>query len=255
MLLSSLANAAYEQGDWAKARTYWQEGLDVAEETHQKNASTARILANLSVVTLGQGQFEVSYDYLQRTLALARELHHAELICTTLCTLSWWAYEQKDYAQSYAYVDEAMSLARQMAHPEALTQVLCRLGVVAIASGAYEQAKQALDEAERLAQGANILWMTLDVILERGELALAQQDFAAAFDFFTEAKEKAIQMGFPEPQAFAHFYLAQILHQTGHPAEALVEVERCLPMFARWQHHRTAAAQLLYDTLQKLVSR
>ncbi|MBP8055731.1 MAG: tetratricopeptide repeat protein [Chloroflexi bacterium] len=250
LLLSSLANSAYEQGDWDSARTYWQKGLDLAEETHQYNPSTARLLANLGVVTLGQGQFTASHDYSHRALALARQLHHAELTCTTLTTLSWLAHQQKQYALGFTYLEEAMPLARQMAHPEALTQVLCRLSMLAIATGAYDQAKQALDEAEQLVQEVNIHWMAVDVILQRGEMAFAQADFAAAFNLFTEAKNKATEMKAPEPLAFAQYFLAQILQRFGQLTEALAEAEASLAIFAPLHHVKAPALQTLIATLQ-----
>ncbi|MDX8399123.1 MAG: hypothetical protein R8K20_02610, partial [Gallionellaceae bacterium] len=157
-LFLTLANIAYEQGNWAEAEQYWQEGLVHDEKHGRSNINSMKLRQNLAVLAMVQGQFDDANTYLNDALTLARDLKAMGVMSTTLTMLGQIANEQGDYQRAKGQLDEALILARDIDSPEAIVQALSVLGKWALNTNDFVVADTYLQEALVISQKVNLSW-------------------------------------------------------------------------------------------------
>lgn len=239
LLLSNLANVAYEQGEWDQAAEYWQEGLTLLEERGETDATSyVQLLHNVGVLQLDRGNFDDAAIYLQKALRIARKLNFAELISTTLTMQGRLAYETNQPKQAAIYLDEALALGRKLQLPEAIGLALCRLSSLATQQQDYAITAVYLDEARAICAEAEISWITVDTLICRGELHLVQNLHLEACDDFSKALAMGEESGALEQQALALFGLAQAT-AVSNPAQSRQHAEKSYAMLKQMGHYKT----------------
>ncbi|MEZ4645829.1 MAG: tetratricopeptide repeat protein [Chloroflexota bacterium] len=235
VLLMTLANIVYEQGDWAEAEKYWQEGLVQDRKFGRPNVNSACLYRNLGVLTMGQGRFDVANTYLNEALTLARDLEATKVVSEILTILGQIANEQGDYQQAKIYLDEALTLARDINAPEAIVQALSILGYWAMSIDALSRSDAYLQEALVISQQANLTWLAAAIHLYLGEVYLKKNVLPLARQAFDTALETAVDLNMPEQKAVALFGLARSTHST-NITQARQHAEESLAIFEELGH-------------------
>lgn len=235
--LNALGNTAYEQGRWSQAADYWREGLTLVGEDQPV---TLHIVRNLGVFALSQGHFGEADHYLQRAIQIARTLQYQELMSTALSELGRLYILQGQLSVAKLKLEEALAIGRKINQPEAIALALINTSILELAQHNYDTSAALLAEAGQLTQEASIAWLTVNVLCQQGELALAQGAWAMAYDYLTQAIEQAQAQGMPEIEGVSLLLLARTTAALNQPGHAQTYAEQSLNILGPLQHLQAA---------------
>lgn len=132
---------AQTQADYASARAYLQEGLEIFEELGDLS-NMARALNSLGLVAWGQLQIDLARDYFTRALVLQRDLGEKWGVAASLANLGM--LEDNNYAREY--LEESYRLFIELGDKSSATVALNNLGVQAHREGNLEEARRHWEE-------------------------------------------------------------------------------------------------------------
>jgi predicted ATPase/serine/threonine protein kinase len=87
--LEGLGKAAFDQGDYARARAFYEEGLQVADELGQKSEFAISLAINLAELAAEEGKFEEARRLCIGSLRNSQEVSDKESITATLSVFGW----------------------------------------------------------------------------------------------------------------------------------------------------------------------
>lgn len=108
--LNALGQDYFTQGDFEKARSYFEEGLHIEEELGQTTDS----LHNLGIVFYELGDYASAASFLERDLAIQREIGDTRRAALALANLGLVAYEQGDYGLALARHRESLAIRQTL---------------------------------------------------------------------------------------------------------------------------------------------
>ena len=85
--LEGLGKVAFDQGDYARARAFYEEGLQVADELGQKSEFAISLAINLAELAAEEGKFEEARRLCIGSLRNSQEVGDKESITATLSVL------------------------------------------------------------------------------------------------------------------------------------------------------------------------
>lgn len=239
--LNTLANVAYEQGDWGQTMACWEEALPLSEmlEGMEKNM-IANTYLNMAVISSGRGDYQQATRYLESSLALAEELNFIEHVSLTLAALARVELDQGKTESAEVRLNKALQLSRKMQHPESSIRALLGLGVLAARRQTPTEAISRFDEALALSREAKIPWNEIDVLLEKGQLYLDQQWIQQAEGLFQEALTKSTEINLLEALGMARFGLAQTRASQGDLVQGIQLATESLSILERLGHQKAS---------------
>jgi tetratricopeptide (TPR) repeat protein len=137
---------AWSQGDYALARTQFEEALALQREVGDK-LGIADSLNGLGHVAKDQGDYVSARTLHEQSLALQRELGDKQGIAYSLLGLGIVAYLQGDYALTRTLSEEALAIRRELGDRRGIAATLNSLGNVASHQGDFVSARKLLEEA------------------------------------------------------------------------------------------------------------
>jgi predicted ATPase/class 3 adenylate cyclase len=138
--LHSAGNLADTQGDYERAREYYQESLQIYREMGDTRGAS-KPLNGLGLVSWAQGEFSMARTFLEESLAIKRELGDPSPISIALNNLGLVAHAQGDNKTARGYLEESLAIDRQLNDKDAIATSLVNLGAVALDDGSYEEAR------------------------------------------------------------------------------------------------------------------
>ena len=184
--LVAAGNLATEQGDYAEARSLFEEALVVRRELGDVSGVSAA-LNNLGQIALDQGDYTAATSFLEQALAINRERDNPTWRAYNLGNLGVIAYRLGNYAAARAYSEESMAIHRERGNRLHEASDLNNLARVATAQGdeqgAWDYAERALAINRELgipAGESGDLDVLGRVAQRRGDYALAHSLYAGA---------------------------------------------------------------------------
>jgi tetratricopeptide (TPR) repeat protein len=151
-VLNGAGGLAFQQCDYASARAYLIECLDLRPEIGQTRIF-ANVLNVLGLVALEQEDTAGAQAYLEESLALFRALGDDDSgIQQLLNNLANLAFTQKDYGRATRLWDESLALSRRQGDQAAIATALTNLGWATLLQNHHEQAAAFCREALALAR-------------------------------------------------------------------------------------------------------
>ncbi len=145
-LAAALWSFWYTRGHLSEGRR-WLESA-VFENGRLRTRTKARALGGAGYIALFQGQYEAANRFLERGLALYRELEDKEGIASSLIYLGFVAVlGERDLETVPALYAEAVGLGPEIEDRRVAANLLLFQGLVAINQGEYEQATALHEEA------------------------------------------------------------------------------------------------------------
>jgi non-specific serine/threonine protein kinase len=144
--LDGLGWIAEPQGDYERARTAYEESLELYRGSHDKKG-VANALGDLGSLALDRGDYERATSLLQQSMTLHRELGSREDLIGILDGLGVLASSRGDREQSISFFSEALVLSRGTGNVRRTAASLGNLGVTMLVHGDPEQATVLLDES------------------------------------------------------------------------------------------------------------
>jgi predicted ATPase/transcriptional regulator with XRE-family HTH domain/Tfp pilus assembly protein PilF len=136
---------AYAQGDYAAARTLFEQGLTLFEESGEKRG-IAHSLDNLGAVAFALSDNDSARALYERGLAIRRELGDRRATATSLNNLGLVATAQGDYVPARQLLEESQALYRELADAYGIATSLNNLALSMIREGKREAALPVLKE-------------------------------------------------------------------------------------------------------------
>ena len=137
---------AYQQGDYAAARTFWNQSLAVQRAQGDKRGIAA-VLSNLGVVAREQGEYTEARSFYEESLALRREIGDRQGVAGSLNNLALLLSDQGEADAARTRYEEALSLMRELGDEYGLGMALNNLGKLAHEQGQTERARALVEES------------------------------------------------------------------------------------------------------------
>ena len=121
--LNGVGSLAWMQGDYAAARSRYEECLTLYRELEDKQG-VAVSLGNLGLIALDQSDYSVAHVLFEESLTLRRELGDKQGIAISSGNLGLVAVKQNDYSAAHGYVQECLTLNRELGDKRNTASVL-----------------------------------------------------------------------------------------------------------------------------------
>jgi tetratricopeptide (TPR) repeat protein len=241
--LNNLGVVAWSQGDYAAARQYYQQALDISTQLGDPSGRAAA-LGNLGNVAGRQGDYAAARQYYQQALDISTQFGDPGGEANTLNNLGIVAWSQGDSAAARQYCQQALDRFIQLGDPSGQADALCNLGNVAGRQGDYASARQyyqqALDISTQLGDPSG----RAAALGNLGNVAGRQGDYATARQYYQQALDISTQFGDPGGEANALNSLGIVAWSQGDSAAARQYCQQALDRFTQLGNHSGQAAAL-----------
>jgi len=244
-LLTALGVVAQELGDYAQAEIHYQEGLVQARQRGDQ-AQISTLLKNLGVLAKKRGNYIQAQTYYQEGLVLARQMDHGDLTCLLLMNIGVVGTEQGDYTQAQTYFQEGLALAQQLGHREHICVLLSNLGVVADAQGDYTQAEAYFQKGLTLARQLGHRERISLLLLNLGVVANRQGNDIRAEIFLREGLTLARQLEHRERISLLLLNLGDVAMERGQDDQAQAYFQEGLTLAHQLEHRKRISDLLLH---------
>lgn len=146
LLLTAAGTLAHNQGDYAAARSFYEESLALSR-TFGDEATVAGTLNDLGWVAWRQGDYAAARALSEEALGLHRRLGDQRGTAHALNNLGWVAHHEGDYTRAAAFHRESLGLREQSGDTRGIGFALTNLGWATHCLGDVEGAAQLLDLA------------------------------------------------------------------------------------------------------------
>ena len=179
-ILNRLGGVAWSRGDLARAQNYVEQYLHSSEQSGNL-VDQAKALNNLALLLERQHRLEDSILYGLQALNLNEQIGNRRMLAVGGNNVGYMLYCNADYQAAYDYLQKALRWATEVhdTYHEQLAQL--NLGRVYTAIGNWNAATDTLRESLEIAQQLQLPAEELDVYVAIGELALQQGDIKGAY--------------------------------------------------------------------------
>ena len=128
--LNALGRFAWQSGDVATARTFYQEALVIGRATRDY-ASRSCSLSGLATVSVGGGAYDLARGLLEECLDLRRRSGDRDGVARALAMLGWLAAERGSPVEARALLDESLTVRHKLGECRTVAMSLLHLGWLA----------------------------------------------------------------------------------------------------------------------------
>jgi serine phosphatase RsbU (regulator of sigma subunit)/tetratricopeptide (TPR) repeat protein len=151
----SLGNIAIEQKDFAQAENYYNLGLKANQESRKDAHLEARLLGNMGNVYNAKGEYEKSFSYYTRTLAVFEKdslMHEMGIIYNNMGTV---LQKQERTAEGLVYFRKSLAIRMQLSDSDGVCTAYQNMGSALSDLGKSDSALYYISEALRMARRMN----------------------------------------------------------------------------------------------------
>jgi predicted ATPase/DNA-binding SARP family transcriptional activator len=247
---------ASDQGDYARAVAWYEEGLALLRAIGDTR-NIALILNNLGNVAGWQGDYERAMTLFKESLALLREVGDKTLIAAVLGSLGSQACDLGDMETAVPYMEESLALQREMGDQDGMARTLTNLGLTAHVRGDLSRAASLFEEGlaiKRTIGSKNSIASSLSymaaVFFDRGDLKRAAELQLEGLALRHDVNNKVGMAGSLEGMASYAQHLGEPERAVRFFAAATAARERIgAPQHEPEQRHQGEALSALRDTL------
>ncbi|MGE5171506.1 MAG: ATP-binding protein [Rudaea sp.] len=218
-VLNNLGLLAYEQGDYAAARTLHEQSLAIDRELGD-TWGVAVSLVHLGSLASAQGDYPSARALYEESLAMFREIGDRGHIANALRSLGSLCSEQGDDATARALFEESLGICRDLRDRSGIARALYGLGVAARHGGDRAGARSLHDEGLAIFRDLGDREGIANSLHHLGEIAAAGGDYPEARALQEESLEIYRALGERSGIAASVESLAGIAGATGEPARA-----------------------------------
>jgi predicted ATPase/transcriptional regulator with XRE-family HTH domain len=156
--LSKLGYVAQMQGEYATARTYYEESLVIARREQCKEILNETLFYFASM-TLFQGDIGTAHTMIEECLVISRELGDQYSIAATLNIMGWIMLLQGDAQVALTLEEENLAICRMLRSQHGIAHALNALGQITFLAGDLTQAAEYLEESLMIMMRLGDRWM------------------------------------------------------------------------------------------------
>lgn len=151
-------------------------------------------------------------------------------LCYWLEQCSWVLGWQNSGKQAEDLIQEALTRRIRLNDLKGQQDSMRTLGIIQYRQGYWEIAEQTLKESLHLAQQLDLRREIISAWYHLGYIALHNQKFEAAVEWFEKTQKYAFKAGLVRAYAYAHNWLADIEIRRGNYSKALLLLEEGFPV-------------------------
>jgi len=225
--LTGLGTLTQNQGDYALARTYFEEALSIYRSSDDRSG-VATTLVNLGWIAFQQCDYPKTRDLSAEGLALHEEAGNTQGVILALNNLGFLAYYQGEYDRARAFHGRSADLRREAGDRRGLAFTLTHLTQAALQLGKYEEAKSLIGEARALIGAVGDQEGIAYALLVNGKLMNETGVPEEALPLAERGIAMFRQSGNRFGLGFGLVILANIVFQTGGRSRAVQLCAECL---------------------------
>ena len=252
--LQAAGGFANQQGNYAQARAWFEESLDIYRELGNIHG-IGWGLVSLGMLTRYEGDHVAARSLLEESLGLVKHAGDTEAMAAALGNLGVIARDLGDADLAESHLDQSLALWRELGDRVGIGWTLGGLAMVARATGKLDVARAHTDESLAIwrelgdrQNTANVLSTAARLARDQGEYALARARLAESLQVFSEIGDRRgiafVLEGFAglaadEAQPLRCHCLAasaaalRLIIGAGPPPAWRADVERCLEVASR----------------------
>ena len=215
-------------GKLAEARTYYEEGLQLAQTCGDRGRSS-RLLTHLGNLECDQGQYQNATTLLQEALALAQQDQNLEQVSLILADIGNTLQSQGKHQQAEPILRQGLLLARQLQHRPRQILLLGNLAASVLEQGDTVQAEKLLLEGLSLTDQVHEKRLRRLCLLNLGCIMLERQEYEQAEAYVREGFAEGDTPELPVRIMFLTT-LGEIQTAQGLWQEAQETLEECLKL-------------------------
>lgn len=218
--LSTLAQAACEQGVYDTAQQYSDEMLVLARKRGDR-ASEASALSTLSSIAWRWGDVEQAAQCIQESLVIYKELGDRHRLARMFNISGVIATVQEDYGQAEGYWEEGLAMAQKIGDRQAMADMLNNLGYINHHHlGNLEKAERYYQESLSIGREIGHRQGATSTLSNLGHLHVLRDEHDLAWKYLREALSESTAIGVAPLTLDALVGVARLRAETGQQASA-----------------------------------
>ncbi len=217
--LAQLGLIARRQGDYERAKAWYNQALDLfqGEDVHSDEEAQllAQVLNDLGIIHRQQGQYEKAREHYERALTLSRVSGNRRDEAKALDGLGTVAFHQRRFAETVPYHRQALEIERAIGDRAREGTSLLNLGMAIRDAGDYGQAEGYLLDALSIQQAIGNRWEEINVRNDLGILYLLVGDLPQAQTYFELGLELCQEIGDEAGRAYILCNMGQVMRDGG----------------------------------------
>jgi ATP/maltotriose-dependent transcriptional regulator MalT len=212
--LHTAGNLADDHGDFAQARVFWEECLQICRELGNTRF-VGHMLNNLGEIALVESNYAQANALYAEALTMYREANNAWAIGLASRNLAKVAHIRGEYHRAQELLSEAIGLMRQRGDKEAAASTMEQLGSLAYDTRDNQAAREHFEQAERLFREVGSKTGLAFVLGNLGELARHGGDYPRAVALLEQSLALQREAGSKEGVAAALFFFGHVAYDQG----------------------------------------
>ncbi len=225
--LNNLGNGVKHQGDFAAAQTYHEQSLEISREIGDRQG-IAGSLHGLGNVASSQGDYAAARSYLEQSLEIRREIGDRQGIASSLNNLGNLVRYQGDFAAARFLFDEALVINRELGNRSQEATNFENLGGMACKQGDYAAAQAYLEQSLEIKREIGDRRSIASSLYNLSDLAYSQGDYAAARSYLEQSLVINREIGNRRGIAYSLYGLGVVAYSQGDYAAARAYCEQSL---------------------------
>ncbi len=187
---------ATQTGDYAAARTVYEESLAIRRELGDR-PGTANTLSNLGIVARWLDDLSSARELYEESLAIRRELGDKWGIATSLNLLGLLTHYQGGYPTARRLLEESLAIRRELGDRWTMANSLNNLGLVVLDQGDVAEARRLFDESMVIYREIGDRWALAFLLEAFAGLAAVEGDPERALRLGGAAEALRLLIGSP----------------------------------------------------------
>ncbi|MBI1741930.1 tetratricopeptide repeat protein [Candidatus Acetothermia bacterium] len=177
--LGAAGNLARDQGDYAAARTLYEEALKTFRRLEHQRGITF-MLQNLGLLAWSLGDYTTARSRYEESLQIWRALGNKQGMANSLNNLGNVARDQGDYARARSLYEQSLAITQELSDKRGTATLLRNLGQLAWLERSFEVARARLKESLELHKVLGDKQGIAHSLGQLGNIALVQGDYSTA---------------------------------------------------------------------------
>ncbi len=244
LTLTSAGMLAFFAADYGSATTLSEEGLAIARDLGDRDASGYALVV-LAMVAGARGNYERATSLAEETLALTTAGGPPWEKGAVLSVMGGFAFQVGDFARAERLLQEGLSVFKDLGERWGIAFALQSLGLLARSRGDYAQAATMLEESLALSRQLGHNWGIASTLLAMALIPLRQGDYSRAAAYLKESLALFDELAEPASQARVHHSLGLVSYYQLDHQRARTHLE---------ESHRLARQIGLKDDLSQVLA-
>jgi DNA-binding CsgD family transcriptional regulator/tetratricopeptide (TPR) repeat protein len=185
------------QGEYARARTLFEESLAIHREMQNKRGIAHTLSQLAQVLFVSQRDQAGIPTLLEECLAISREIGFKEGIAASFWLSGQVALGQGDLVTAHSLAEKSVALYKEMGHLHGTAESLCAFGKVLAAEADYAAARTRYEEGLEISGALGEKWISATCLLGLGKVIAAQQQFTWAAQLWGVSEALREALGIP----------------------------------------------------------